>query len=302
LIPTHENISSLDEINPILKIMAAYGRFRRFNSDIYRIVLLSVFLNPTAKPQLVHGSFVAVAYSQQKIIFAGDSRVVGRFGFDNRTNDMECKVSAPQNKFIFFAVGFIGFETSLGVTTWSSVGEANRLADGPYSGLKNLADQWVLSAQVWLRSLGEPDLREIRKRPEKALCQVGFAGRDPDDTLKFIRVTINKVDTAAGRMEFASNVKDVEIGRAVALNFVGRTEIADEFAQQWTDRAVAERKKWKLKENAPGYDEFLAIRLVDLTSALHPRQDVVGGPTDAIEVRSNGRIRWIRRKPNCAAD
>jgi hypothetical protein len=82
----------------------------------------------------------------------------------------------------------------------------------------------------------------------------------------------------------------------------GRSEIYTEYINRISRRAIAETNAWNALAGSPTFDEFRAIRLVELTEALHPRHDVIGGPVDAVEIRRNGQIVWIKRKSNCPAN
>ena len=59
-----------------------------------------------------------------------------------------------------------------------------------------------------------------------------------------------------------------------------------------------------LRKQVPAakFDRLLAIRMVDLTIAYHPKQESVGGSIDAIELRRGGTAEWLQRQQICPPD
>jgi len=79
----------------------------------------------------------------------------------------------------------------------------------------------------------------------------------------------------------------------------GRSEIVTEFLGLTTERARVEAERLAHETNGLSNDEREArwmIRLVDLTIKLLPDTVDVGGPIDALELRTGEPLRWIQRK------
>ncbi len=100
---------------------------------------------------------------------------------------------------------------------------------------------------------------------------------------------------------FADKTQITQCAKSNCL--IGEPEIADEFINLRSDRALKEAKNWRLpKTTDPAdYDLLKAMRYVALTIRYHIGGDV-GGDLDAVEMDKDGSVRWYAKKDNCADD
>jgi hypothetical protein len=154
---------------------------------IQGMMLVVLVCGGEARAQLGRGTFVAIALSQEKIVFAGDSRASVRY----RIDDSQCKISAPEGKFIFYATGLTSFDGFNFKPRWSAWGEAKRASQSNYTNLQKAVNQWRAAMQLNIRILSD---RQIRREP-KIITTAGFAAREPNGNLMVMNVVIARVDT-----------------------------------------------------------------------------------------------------------
>jgi hypothetical protein len=93
------------------------------------------------------GTAIVVFYSKQRVVLAGESRVV-LVGKTVSSRDDECKVSTPSERFLFANSGVAGYDLLPGETgePWSAQTEASRIAatvaKGATDGVAILAGHW----------------------------------------------------------------------------------------------------------------------------------------------------------------
>ncbi len=79
------------------------------------------------------------------------------------------------------------------------------------------------------------------------------------------------------------------------------TSVANELLDRKSDRAREEVARWRTQLSALNKAEWegaMTVWSVDFVLK-NVRSGEIGGPVDAVELSSDGRIRWIQRKPNC---
>jgi hypothetical protein len=135
-----------------------------------------------------------------------------------------------------------------------------------------------------------------------------FVGLEPNGELaeSFASVAYNPAMPGIQPGPIARHVPvAIEIGNEQEpVEAFGLPDIVAELNAGKTDRATTEKMQIDdlRKHLAPNkFDRILAIRMVDLTIAYHPKQGSVGGPVDAIELLRGGVVQWLQRKQSCPA-
>lgn len=243
------------------------------------------------------GTIIVAAYSQSRIVIAADSKASFRAdGFQ----DEVCKLATPANKVLYAASGLAG------AGEWSAAGEARSAAariagDNPYlseSTLNSIAESWARAMAAQIRTLPPALFSGPGAESQTAAL---FAGLDRGDEIHLMRATVQPVAAAGGRMDARTTVARIPIaGSQTRFLTLGMPAIALEFLERKTPRAQAEATRWKnnFAGSADVWQE-IAIRLVELTIQLEPRQDLVGGAVAAIRMDGLSGVRWLRQPPPC---
>ncbi|WP_260735978.1 hypothetical protein [Tunturiibacter lichenicola] len=276
------------------------------------ILSLMIFvLALRAGAQVEAGTLIVLDSSLDEIVVAADSRAYSTFW----QKDDTCKISAFGNELIFAASGIGGSLSPDKNAAW----DTHTVAKGMFVSLshKRTAEPMPLRlAKAW----GE----EVKKKLEESLAKdpkilslqgedgniltsglfAGFDGGFPLTVLAQVTYAIS-----ADRHITTS----LSIGPPTRLpmeRFLGKTDIAEEFFEQKTDRS----RKWTkdLSKNAhPSRDPLAAnvIGTVRISIENEPAINLgnrmlspVGGPIDAVRLRRASGTEWIQRKPNCPAN
>jgi hypothetical protein len=261
----------------------------------------------SANPQTSHGSVAVAYFSNDKIVFAADSRVSAGNLY---TND-ECKVTAPGGQyFIFATTGALRIRNTALVEGWDNGEESRRSFDKLRSVRRNPETQVVLFANYWAASIAHdferlyaafPNIVEETAKNQaerRYLTTAYFAGKHTDGTLMLVNANV----IFDKKRIPVINYEVYQMACPEEYCALGRFDTAVEFIRQSSARAKLDAKTWKPPKGTPAtdYNAFRAIHLVELTEKYDGKY--VGGPIDAVEITTNGGVRWIRRKAECPAN
>src|ERR1022692_704454 len=256
------------------------------------------------------GTIVIAQWTRDEIVIAADSREINGSSY----SDSSCKIAALGNKLVFSASGRIGARDPVtnkllwdGVTiahkeflAISNNGASDHLA-------KRLAEAWGFAEKEQFERHGEVVLRGLE---DNKITSGIFADFERDGTLSVVEehVTYEKLVDGSVRIKDDSDPVDPS---ATPVDILGRSEIVTELLDRKTSRAIAWRKKLRLKLDATD-DPLLenAIDWVQLTidNLSKTKRDshgvpfsVVGPPIAAIRLVRGANTEWIR-KGKCVKD
>jgi len=258
------------------------------------------------------GTIVLTLHSKDKVVFAADSRIKITGSMVYLRNDA-CKVRAVSKKFIFASSGLNGYEHVLGNgATWDGYSAAAQLVDtvpknspNPIKSLATLWGEWMEKhIDEELTKNPEPILRD---KKTDVLTYAMFTG--PAGQGELVTYSVQLLCACSGRQKRAVlNVTPASPNESVPLGVsMGRfgseegTETADELLLRKSDRARQELAGWKTQLAGMSRAEWEGAMTVWATNFVlkNTNSRDLGGPVDAVEMSSNGQIRWIQRKSNC---
>ncbi|MGH9407286.1 MAG: hypothetical protein ACRD3D_15820 [Terriglobia bacterium] len=277
----------------------------------FGLVLVLLFSAGAAVAQLEHGSVLIVAYSPNEIVMAADSRVTnvqtGQF------RDNYCKLAVPGGKILFGGTGLV---ESIG--GFDSVGLVRRIVSqmNPTGGdgfVQQVATRWANAMEQNYAKLPSNLVSEfIRENGgARALDCTMFAGAEPGGGLSLIRARVYYRGSPGGAPSLQGKIEIIPL-QSPQPNFLsfagcGNIDILQSLLPPKTDWARSTVEQWK--HSTGDIESQAAIQVVQLTIAHEKPQSyggkqvvLVGGPVDAAEVRQNGSVRWLQRKPDCAAN
>jgi hypothetical protein len=264
-----------------------------------------------AAAQLEHGSVLIVAYSPSEIVMAADSRVVnvqtGQF------RDDYCKLAAPEGKILFGGTGLL---ESIG--GFDSVGLVRRLVshmtpNGDGGFVQQVATRWADAMEQNYAKLPADLVSQFIQENggSRALDCTMFAGIEPGGGLSLVRAQVYYGGVPGGRPTLQGRIAIIPL-QSPQRNFLsfagcGNIDILESLLQPKTDWGKATVQHWK--DLTGDVEAEAAMQLVQLTIAREEPQTYhgktvvpVGGPVDAAEIRPKSSVRWLQRKPDCAAN
>ena len=264
-----------------------------------------------ATAQLEHGSVLIVAYSPREIVMAVDSRVTNvRTG---QFRDDYCKLAAPEGRILFGGTGLL---ESIG--GFDSVGLVRRLVshmtpNGDGGFVKQVATRWVDAMEQNYAKLPADLVSQFIQENGgmRALDCTMFAGVEPGHGLSLVRAGVYYGGVPGGRPTLRGRIATIPL-QSAQRNFLsfagcGNINILESLLPPTTDWAKATVQHWRGLNG--DVEAQAAMQVVQLTIAREEPQAYggkevlpVGGPVDAAEIRPNSRVRWLQRKPNCAAN
>jgi hypothetical protein len=238
------------------------------------------------------GSITVVDVDANRVILASDSRATLADGY----HDDDCKISAFGGELVFSGAGYRQVSSTLPPRMWDSHEVALKSFEIVKS--KREVDTVSATAREWEREtkeffIGPPDaLQDLLDSGVSKVFDAVFVGKD-GGRLVAIHDQF-RIDPFGPHVEMTSEV--LHPPRLLAL---GVSDIADEFANRTSPRAIAEAEKWR--ETVSGTDlgaqEILfAAQLVKWTVLYGPEN--VGGAVDTVVIDSDG-VHWIDRKAIC---
>ena len=233
-----------------------------------------------------------------------------------RFRDDACKVHAIRNKVIFVSAGINGFgpEANEVGNSWSAYDEPGKLAgqipDTADDPVNFLAKLWGESVKQRLNRalLVNPDatIRFWHKEGEQGLTTGVFAGLTKQGQFVIYKAALNCDCAGASRRAFLT-ISPLPVPNRTAIAVIGTEEaqaLYNELVEDRSERARASGEKFGADHAAMPRQELLgAAAVASLEFILKYTQATdFGGPIDAVEMSSTGKVRWIQRKANCPDD
>jgi len=205
---------------------------------------------------------------------------------------------------LFAASGTVGRENG-----WNAPREASRIAttiaQDATDGVEILAAKWG----EWMRATLDAELvkneTQLLTPLHSGLANGVFAGYDKANGLAVYAVELRCAcnETPKRAIFRVSKFKITTDG--IPKGFLGSDEgltLFNEVSDGNTERAKAERAAWVVslpQDNSLAHDAGITIRTLEFILRYSGAPDV-GGSIDAVALDSDGKIRWIQRKPNCS--
>jgi hypothetical protein len=263
--------------------------------------------------QIGSGTVIILDFAKEKLAIAADSRVTYE---DRPPDDSYCKIEVFRNRIVFSEMGAIGFRRGPldPRPGWfnpdlarRSVREMASLDKDPDSEIKDIASIWANTLAAYWRSAYQTDRaaveRAIAASHNGPITGAVFAeARNGNIHWRFVAVGLfpqmnPEIQAITGEMHDCWPCGEGEKVCAMA-----RPAIPEEFCKQTSPRAKDEAANWTPSPElaaSVSRETLHAIRLVDDAIAFDPIKGL-GGPVDALELRKDGTIRWVYRKPDCA--
>ena len=266
---------------------------------------------PLAGAQVESGTVVVIGYSKQKVVVAADSRETSAQG---AYRDQACKIVALNDRLMFTVAGQA--RSVLGdAVLWDATREARAaLADsqglasdmaGDF--LDRVARRWGVLLGTNISANMQPD-DVLKLANDQELINGMFIGLDEKHELHMSHEIIRARTVDSTTRFNIDPVKVVTLSDSVIFRALGEGDISDEFESGRTARS----KRWKLNVSQVGRLRGLSkeaaevILRVELTGTYgketipnNPAIHLVGGKTDVAELKRDGTVHWIQRKPEC---
>jgi len=270
-----------------------------------------VFVPSSSQTQVESGTVVIIGYSKEEVIIAADSRETDGHG---AYRDEACKIAVLNNKLMFTAAGEARSVLN-GSELWDATREAraaladterlNTDAAGDF--IDRVARRWGALLATNIGSNMRPE-EALKLANDQVLVNGMFIGLDDRQGLhmshEIIRARIiEKIPEIA-----VDSVKVVTMTENILFRALGEGDISDEFEFGRSTRS----RQWKLevprfaRVHRVSNEAAEAMLRVDLTGAYgrdtvpnNPTVHLVGGKTDAAELKRGGRVHWISRKSQC---
>ena len=252
-----------------------------------------------ARPKLLfkRGTATVIKVDADRVIIASDSRVTLPTGY----RDDDCKIFALSHAVVFSGAGYRNISSAQPAGTWDSHDIARESFALTQS--KHMDDVVSATAREWeaetLRFFaGPPDaLQDLYDSGVHDIFDAIFVGGDSKNQLVAIHDNVRITPSESPVVKITS-----EVLHPPALLVVGVKDIAEEFANQTSPRALKEVAKWRdtvAKKDAADQEILFASQLVRWTILYGPEN--VGGDVDSVVVDSGG-VHWINRKDVCKAE
>jgi len=256
---------------------------------------------------------IIVGVAKDKIVVAADSREstdAGVYG------DKGCKITALNDKLIFGAAGLTKFLPIGGIVGWDVVRDARaaladikiRDRDNPGDFMGRVASNFGARARTNI-SKSFPRNLIPGLVDNKVLVGGYFIGSDEVGNLTIFEVFVREKIKDGSRGFGFTTTKIVASKEAIYFTNIGESDVFDEFVAGKSQRSLVWRQQIRTYARQHGIadiDMAEAMMLVDLTGSYGQEKvsdrstvQLVGGPTDAIELRRGKGVQWVQRKPNC---
>jgi hypothetical protein len=246
-----------------------------------------------ARIETKRGTATVIDVRADRVIIASDSRVTVAGGY----RDDDCKISALDGEMVFSGAGYREISSATPPWAWDShevALKSFRLAKS-----KHAADIVSATAREWERETkeffaGPPDgLRDLLDGGVSDIFDAVFVGKDADGRLSAFHDNV-RIDPAGPAVEITSDAL-----HSPSLLVLGVKDIAEEFANKTSPRAIAETAEWRetvSTKDASKQETLFAAQLVKWTILYGPRN--VGGAVHTVTFDSSG-VHWIDEKDGC---
>lgn len=235
---------------------------------------------------------------------AADSRSPDDIDSLGRYTDDECKIAAPDNKYLVAVTGYArakapGYHPEL---DWDAIEQARKFSINNFASAHDVAKSWVITSAWIFDGMAKVDPNWfLRTFSSQNIATAFFASLDIVGRITVSLGEVNRKSVGFG-IDFATKEPPLT-SRAVFTAF-GVPTVVEEVEAGKTAFAQKEAREWKLKmagKSQEEQDTLLAIRYAELTIRHYPNKAFVGGDVDAAILRAGTGISWIQRKQKCAA-
>jgi hypothetical protein len=270
-----------------------------------------LFVGQPAAAQIERGSVGVVYLSNERIVMASDSRGVTGV-LDSSPTDGECKIATMGGEFISVFVGalrYVRTGPNDKSPEWSSAGDLRAAYDRVAARGKIrkpidvIANAWGTAIQARFTAgygVSPQEVRDLAATHGGALARGMFGGFDAAGKLALVDVRVTLALSPGSLPAYQAT----RITQCPWNDYcgIGHTEIVTEFAMLASKRAIEESATRKPPIKGLDSTTARAISLVELTELYQTGPKTVGGPVDAISLRTGGSVRWLARKPGCPAN
>jgi len=272
------------------------------------ILSILIFSQYAARAQVSFGTVVVFNFSEDQLVVAADSRAVVDNG-SRPPDDSQCKIATFNHQTIFVTGGTAVRRSGPPpdpVGGWRNLDLArNALSIVPkdHSTVRTIASAWA-NIVVGHWKLYYPYFPQSVLRiagSNKGVLTYGFFAEAHagviEHTIVLVSFNATKTDDPVFAMETTLNNCWLCGQSDAHLCATGTIDVAKEFCFELDS---SKRTKSSRHQRLPGLDgqESLAIEAVDMSSACDITE-VIGGPTDAVELTSDGNVVWLRNNKRC---
>jgi hypothetical protein len=279
-----------------------------------QLLFFLLFLALAACPQAVgklivrHGTVVVIFFSKDHVVLAADSRRTfsgGRHGYE----DNQCKVSDLGQATIFAGSGVSGYNFGPEQTTGAfdtykaALNAARSLQSETPDRAKATADGWSKRVKM---SFDE----QLARRPEEIITSLHgsskllaggvFAGKTSSGLVVYFAAVNCE---CSGSRKFSSihmtELHPTDDGLPIAAIGTSETQgLFGELVDGSSQRALVERALWPMNLKVADYNIDVTIRTAEFI--LRTSKDrTIGGSINAVELGSDGQVRWIKKEKFC---
>jgi hypothetical protein len=241
-------------------------------------------------------------------VLAADSRITFSGGGNGHVDD-QCKLFALGRSTIFAGSGFAGYDFAPGQKRASvdAYKEALRLSQSLTSPLpdraKTMAERWAERIKTALDDGLAKHPREIISSlhgSSTLLASAVFAGvTEHGLSVQYVAINCECADRARQVSIHIREMKPFSDG--LPAGTIGTSEamgLYSELMEGATSRAHAERASWIAIDDGSDRDAQVTIRTGEFVLR-NSKDRTIGGPINAIELSSDGEVRWAKREKNC---
>ena len=269
-------------------------------------VCVAILISLPATPQIPPGgTIVVMVYRPDEITMAADSKFSGNLSQIFHTNQ-SCKISVFGDTMIFSAAHHVVVPAGKEYRwahqdardAWSRIMESRSSLERPHR-TDSIAALWgAMQVKNWREYFHQNRTAYAPDDTETGRLLIGlFAGIEPSGP-RIVQVVITFDQPMYGVDGFVPVVARLTVIEkppkgSYTLKAIGETQIV----QQMKDKEI----RASAEANLPQWPIYAAKQLVQDTIDLHPDHDLFSGPVDVLQWSPATGIRWINRKPGCAA-
>jgi hypothetical protein len=246
-----------------------------------------------AQSSFSRGTVTVVDVEPDQVIVSSDSRATMPTGY----RDDDCKISEIGGELLFSGAGYRNISSAKPAGTWDAhdvavksfgIAKAMRTADT----VNATAREWEKETKAFFAG-PQGDLKDLMNSGVTKIFDALFVGRTADKRMIAVHDQV-KIDPAGPSIAITS-----ELLAPPHVVAVGVEDVANEFINQSSQRAMDEMQKWQPTVSAKEATEqqmLFTQQVVKWTIQYGP--DNVGGPVDTATIDEYG-IHWIARKNVC---
>jgi hypothetical protein len=269
--------------------IAMFHRTIKERKSRVQVLLFGFFLLVAVQPCFAwsendsSGTIVAFSCSREGIVIAADSR--RRNGI--QYVDDACKISTPQNQFVF---------VSTGISNWAHE-EVISLAQVRVRTPAGIPQEWATRMRSHLLNTPKAQVLGMVETVGRIVSVGMFVIKMPTGA-EAHRIFLEYRELGDGRFDIVQH--DDFPGRQKMPQVIGFLAAFNEIVGGATDRGRAARDVIESHFDKSDFQAFSVIYVAEETVDWYGGvSSHVGGKIDAVKMLQNGSVQWIRRKANC---